>query len=253
MIDLTVLILTFNERENIGRALEMLRWAPRIIVLDSFSTDETCEIARAYSNVEVLKHAFETFADQCNFGLTQIASDWVLSLDADYLLTDNLISEIRELSDQPGVSGYRARFHYCIHGEPLRRTLLPPRTILYRRSEATYCNEGHGHRVGIDGKIAQLNGYILHDDRKPLSRWFESQSRYSTVEAQHLLKNESSELSVADRIRKLILPAPFLILAYTLFGQLLIFDGWRGWYYVIQRTIAELMLSLRLLEAKLGK
>ncbi len=247
MLDLTVLILTYNEKENIGRTLDALRWAPRILVLDSYSTDETVAICQTFSTVAIAQRAFTSFAEQCNWGLSQIQTKWVLSLDADYIITDGLSAEIRSLSPAKEPSGYSARFKYCIHGVAVRNTVLPPRTILYRRSAATYHDEGHGHRVKVEGEVTQLTGYILHDDRKPFSRWLRSQDQYMTVEAPHLLGTPNEELNLQDRLRKKIFFAPPVMFLYLLFVRGLILDGWPGWYYVAQRTIAELILSLRLL------
>src|SRR2546425_10833422 len=111
--DITALILTYNEAPNIARTLDRLRWVHRVVVVDSCSTDETAEIASGFSNVNVVQRPFDFFARQCNFGLEQIRSPWVLSLDADYVLTEELLSEIANLS-MDSVTGYAVRFRYCI-------------------------------------------------------------------------------------------------------------------------------------------
>src|SRR5436190_12248780 len=152
----TPLIITLNEAANIGRTIEKLLWARRIVVIDSGSTDETAEILRRYPQVEVVEHRFGDFASQCNFGLTQIASPWVLSLDADYELSGGLLEELKALVPVDRVVGYRVRFVYRIHGRPLRGTLYPPRTVLYRREGAVYGQEGHGHRVRLGGEVLPL-------------------------------------------------------------------------------------------------
>jgi hypothetical protein len=104
----------------------------------------------------------------------------------------------------------------------------------------------------VKGKLAKLKGKIWHDDRKPLSRWFQSQVRYSEVEATYLLGAKSEELSRLDRLRKnWLMVAPMAMPIYLLLVHGLIFDGSNGWYYAFQRTVAEMMLSLRLLETKL--
>ena len=72
LADITVMVLTFNEEPNIDRCLERLRWASRVLVVDSFSTDRTLEIVRGYPNTTIIQRAFDTFAGQCNFGLSQI-------------------------------------------------------------------------------------------------------------------------------------------------------------------------------------
>src|SRR4051812_31648238 len=97
MKDLAALILTYNEAPNIARTLDRLTWIGQVLVLDSFSDDSTCEIARSYANVTIIQRRFDSFAAQCNFGLEQISATWVLSLDADYVLTTGLVSEIELL------------------------------------------------------------------------------------------------------------------------------------------------------------
>src|SRR3954469_12772662 len=106
MIDLTVLILTYNEKENIERVLRALAWAERILILDSGSLDDTIARARAaHTNIEVLTRPFDTFAAQCNFGLAQISTPWVLSVDADYVVTPELSQEIKALTPLPETAG----------------------------------------------------------------------------------------------------------------------------------------------------
>jgi glycosyltransferase involved in cell wall biosynthesis len=247
-IDVTPLILTFNEKENIQRTLVALSWAKEILVVDSGSTDGTVEIAhRAHPNVRVVRRVFDSFANQCNFGLSQINTEWVLSIDADYVLTPELIAEIAALDPVPDVSGYEVVFRYCILGHPLRSTVYPPRMVLYRRRLAKYRDEGHGHRVAIDGKVEKLIGKIDHDDRKPFGRWLRDQQRYAQIESSHLRTTPLHELSRQDRLRRKIFFAPSAIAFYLLFVRGLILDGWPGWFYVGQRTIAELLLSVRLL------
>ncbi len=246
--EITPLILTFNEAPNIDRTLKRLAWATSIVVVDSYSTDTTLEILENYSQIRIFQKEFKSFASQCNYGLTQIKSEWVLSLDADYILSDELIDEIKSLAERPLVDSYLARFKYCVCGQPLRGTLLPPRKVLYRRSKAIYKDDGHAHRVLVSGTLGKLSGYIYHDDRKPLSRWLWAQDRYMHIEAKKLLETPYLELSFGDRIRRHKIFAPFLILIYCLIINRGILDGWAGLYYTLQRTLAEILLSIHLIE-----
>ncbi len=250
LTEITPLILTYNEEPNLARTLAQLTWASKILVLDSGSTDQTLALARSFPNVRVVQRSFDSFAQQCNFGLTQLDSEWVLSLDADYLLTSELIAELRALEPSPSVAGYAAAFHYCVNGRPLRSTLYPPRTVLYRRRLARYADDGHAHHVQVSGPVFALQGRILHDDRKPLSHWVWSQDRYAKLEAEKLSRTPSAELGLNDRIRKTILLGPPVVFLYTLFVRGVILDGWAGWHYALQRALAETLLSLRLIEAK---
>ena len=252
MISLTALILTYNEQENIRRNLEALVWVPKVIIVDSFSNDQTLEIARSFPNVQVVQRVFDTYANQRNAGLDRIDTEWVLTLDADYVLTAELQEEIKKLEPPSDLAVYWAEFDYCIFGRPLRASIYPPRVAIFRTKRARYVDEGHSEQLRVKGKLAKLKAKIWHDDRKSLSRWFQSQVRYAEIEATYLLGTESEELNRADRIRKKwLIVAPMGMPIYLLLVRGLIFDGWNGWYYAFQRTVAEMMLSLRLLEAKL--
>lgn len=247
---ITPLILTYNEAPNIGRVLKQLRWANDIVVVDSFSDDETLEIVSQFSQARVFQRRFDNFAGQCNFGLTKtgISTEWVLSLDSDYVLTPEIVRELQETKVESEISGLRARFVYCIHGRRLRSGIYPPVTVLFRKAKAIYREDGHAHRVLVDGITRDLNEPILHDDRKPLSRWLEAQSRYTRLEALKLRNTDPSELGWTDRIRRWRIVAPPAMLFYCLVIRLGILDGWAGFYYAFQRALAELMLSLYLFE-----
>jgi glycosyltransferase involved in cell wall biosynthesis len=250
---ITPLIITLNEAPNIRRALDKLAWARRIVVIDSGSTDDTLAILRDYPQVDAIAHPFADFASQCNFGLTHVTSPWVLSLDADYEPSDALVAELRALAPPDEVAGYRARFVYRIHGRALRASLYPPRTVLYRLDRACYRNEGHGHRVTIDGETRELAGVLYHDDRKPLARWVSSQQRYAREEADHLLGSPPATQTRADRLRRLGWPMPLGILFYTLIVKGCLLDGWPGWCYALQRLFAETLIALELLDRRLRR
>ncbi len=251
MLDqITPLILTYNEAPNIGRTLERLRWARDIVVVDSFSDDETVEIADSFSQVRVVQRKFDNHGAQWSFGLneTEISTEWVLALDADFVLSPELVDEMRSLEPSPGTRGYQADFTYCINGRPLRSGLLRPQTVLYRKSFAKYTRDGHTQRLLLEGSVETLRSRILHDDRKPLSRWFESQSRYMSLEAKKLLASERGSLGRADRIRRWRVIAPLAVVFYCLIARRGVLDGWPGFYYAFQRMLAELLLSLYLIE-----
>jgi len=248
----TPLILTYNEEANIGRTLEGLRWARRIVVIDSGSTDRTLAILAGVPQVEVVNRPFDDFAAQANFGLGLIRTPWCLSLDADHGITpafrDALARLIAEL--EPDVAAVRTPFRYLVHGRPLRSALLPPRINLMRPGAGTYENDGHAHRFLPRGPVVELAEPILHDDRKPLDRWLEAQRRYLPQEVHKLRTTPRHQLSRADRLRRRQVIAPFAVLLLCLVWHRGLLDGWRGWYYAFQRILVELMLSLMLWEAR---
>ena len=254
MLDrITPVVLTYNEAPNIARTLEKLSWARDIVIVDSCSTDQTRDIAASFRNARVVERRFTTHAEQWNFGLneTGITSDWVLALDADFVLTDDAVREMAALTPAPDVGGYRASFTYCINGTPLRSGVYPPVTVLYRRSGARYDQDGHTQRVRVNGAVVPLSARILHDDRKPLSHWIGAQVKYMRLEADKLVSAPAGSLRAVDRVRKMIVIAPPLMFAACLLGRGGIFDGMPGLFYALQRSAAELILSLSLIERRL--
>jgi hypothetical protein len=249
MIDqITPLILTYNEAPNIARTLASVSWASDIIVVDSFSNDDTVKIASSFPRVRVFQRAFDCHSKQWEFGLKQtgIATSWVLALDADYVVSNELTNEIETLRPGAKTVGYRASFVYCIKGRELRSGIYPPVTVLYRRDAASYIQDGHTQRVALQGSVENLSAPMLHDDRKSLKRWLASQSRYTELEAQKLRAANPAELNLADRLRRWRIVVPPAMLVYCLIVRGGIFDGWAGFYYAFQRATAELMLSHRL-------
>ncbi|MFN6337623.1 MAG: glycosyltransferase family 2 protein [bacterium] len=249
---LSALIITFNEEENIYRILKSIEWIERVLVVDSGSTDDTVKIIKSFRNATVIFRKFDTFAKQCNFGLDCLDSDWVLSLDSDYVVTKSLAQEIQSVilkyaaNPDSGASGYSISFKYCVNGKPLRSGLLPPRICLYKRILSSYIDEGHGHRIIVNGSICALYNKMLHDDRKPISVWLDNQKRYQAIEARMLKESSSTKLPVQDLIRKHTFLAPFASFFISLIIKGGILDGKEGILYAFQRLVAESILYLNM-------
>lgn len=248
---ITPIIICFNEQANLKRSLGALKWANEVLVIDSGSTDQSLQICQKYSNVRVVHNPFKSFAQQCNFALKQeIKTPWVLSMDADYVVTPELQIELSKLDPPASICAYQIQFQYLLDGQALRGSLYPARTCLYRVDKAFYQQDGHAHKVVIDGQIGHLMQRLQHDDRKPQDRWFASQKNYAKQEADKLTQSNWRQLNWPDRFRKLGL-GPALILPYTLIFKGLILDGKIGWQYTKQRLVAEQLLH-RALRKGLG-
>lgn len=264
---ITPVVLTWNEEQNIARCLERLAWADQVLVVDSFSEDRTVEIAEDFENVKTLQHRFSSFAEQWRWALDQdLPTDWVLALDADYVVTPELVDEMSRLLPGADVNGYRISFNWAVHGRLVRASLYPPLVVLFRRSKVNIASYGHAQKAIVENE-GRLENRIVHDDRKPLSRWFSSQMGYATAEADLLLSpkrgaaptstaifdSRQSSMSRNDRLRRIPFLTTVLVPAYLLLFRGLILDGRAGMHYVLQRTISEAMISLALIDAKLRK
>ena len=245
--EITPVLLTYNEEANIERTLQSLSWAQDIVVVDSLSRDATFSILKKFPRVRIFQRAFDSHEAQWNFALmrTAVKTPWVLALDADYLLSEELVRELRALEPEARIFGYRASFIYRVGGYPLRASVYPAVTILYKRENAVYVQDGHTQRVRIAGDVGDLKGRVYHDDRKSFRTWIEAQKRYMKLEVAKLT-GDPRPLNLPDRIRCLRIVAPPAVFVYCLFGKRLILDGVPGIVYSFQRTLAESILSFYL-------
>ena len=247
MLDrITPLILTRDEEANIGRTLAQLAWADEVVIVDSLSTDATVAIASQFANARVVPRPFDSHAEQWAFGVAQVTTDWVLTLDADYFVPEPFVRELASLQPPPDVAGYEARFLYAIGGRPLRSALYPPRAVLLRRGAFTLWQDGHTQRVRIKGRVEHLHVPLVHDDRKDLRRFLDRQRKYMRQEAAKLRATPWKALPAFGRLRKLRVVAPFAALFFTLFAKRAILDGRAGLRYTLERFLAEAMLSIEL-------
>jgi glycosyltransferase involved in cell wall biosynthesis len=256
MLDkITPVILTLNEAPNIARTLRMLQWAREVVVLDSGSTDNTAEIARSVPNVRFWSRPFENQAAQWNAAVSDphIQTEWVLALDADYVVPPALVAEAGSLFPADSISGYRAHFNYAVQGAVLRASLYPPHVVLFRRARGRYVQDGHTQRLILEGPAEDLRARIIHDDRKPFSRWLASQRRYARQEAERLRALPWTAAGVPDLVRKTVVLAPWIVPSYTLFGRGVVLDGWRGLRYAAERAIAEVFIARALINSYFGQ
>lgn len=250
MLDqITPLILTKDEEPNIARTLGQLAWAREVIVVDSFSSDATVEIARRFPNVRLLQRVFDDHAAQWTFGQQQVQTPWFLALDADYFMPEEFTQELAALV--PGKTrAYRAVFRYAVNGRTLRASLYPPRVVLATKTHASFWLDGHTQRISVDGDVGDLRAPLVHDDRKSFRSFMARQKRYMVQEAEKLRLRDPRSLNVAGRLRKLVVVAPFAVVVHTLFVKGLILDGRAGLRYAWERFVAELMLSRELLRRR---
>ncbi len=247
---ITPIVISFNEEDNIDRTLSRLIKFKEVILLDSISTDRTQSIASTYPNVRICERKFDNLMNQWNHGHTLTNHHWILSLDADYQISDALLREIEQL--ELNLDAYSAAFIYCIYGHPLRGTTLPPRIILYDKRKCWYGMDGHAQFLHVNGRTGMLKQPVLHDDHKPLKRWLDSQNLYADQEYEKLHAPGYHPVGV-DRWRMKTVLTPFLVLGYTLFVKRGILDGKRGMFYALQRMYAELLFLLKRIDDSLKR
>lgn len=164
-IPISVTIITLNEENNIAACLDTVSWADEIIVVDAFSTDQTCSIARRYTDKVCQRYMGDEFGEQRQYALSLASHEWVLYVDADERVTKELREGIQKavMSNQP-VSGYKIQRRSFMYGGWLRYGGLDNdwNIRLFRRTKASFTLVKVGEGVRVEGTVAVLQGKLLH-------------------------------------------------------------------------------------------
>jgi len=245
ILDISAVVITLDEERNIRRCLESLIWAGEIVVVDSGSTDATVEIAREYTD-RVLTHPFEDYVSQKNFALNQAAREWVLSVDADEVVTPELLARIREvwLRERERYDGFTVNRLSRFSGRWIRHCgWYPDRKLrLFRRSRGRWEGADLHEKVRLDGPVMDLNADLLHYTYENLSENIGKIQSYSTIfaRAQH---DRGRRASLWDLLARP--PAKFLK-SYLLKGGFL--DGRHGLILSITATFYVFLKYAKLWE-----
>jgi glycosyltransferase involved in cell wall biosynthesis len=186
----SILVLTKNEERNIGACLKHLSFSDDIVVLDSHSTDRTCEIAAEFPSVRVVKRVFDTEYRQRNYGLHEVPYKhrWLYICDADERVTDALRDELLAVCSDPAEKrvAFRVRYKNMFFGKWIKHSSGYPVWLvrLFRPEKVRYeVRQTNVHPI-IDGAVGELRGHFEHYSfESGLRRWFEKHNYYSDREA----------------------------------------------------------------------
>ena len=201
---ISVVILTLNEELNLPRCLEAISLCDDVLLVDSFSSDATLKIA-AEHGARVVQRAFDNFAGQRNFAVEhcELKYEWVFHLDADEVMTPELLAEILGCITETDKDAYRVSSKLMFDGKFLRHAGLFPwyQVRLGRREKLRFTQVGHGQREQLPSdKIGTLKNSLLHFPfEKGLDDWIEKHKRYSIAEArQNVYGYAGDDLPVLD-------------------------------------------------------
>ncbi len=194
-IPLTFLMLTFNEELNLGRNLPGLAAvADEVVIVDSFSTDRTLEIARAHG-ARIFQNKFEGHAKQWLWGMRQLdlKHDWVFMHDPDHIMTPELVEELRELfrddgrNVPTGVDGYYVNRRNVFQGKWIRHGGYYPKYMLkvVRRQAVTFDEAEFDYRAYVPGLTLKLRHDMYEENLKEcdISWWIEKHNGFATRQA----------------------------------------------------------------------
>ncbi|MGB2698388.1 MAG: glycosyltransferase family 2 protein [Candidatus Zixiibacteriota bacterium] len=224
MSKISAIVIVYNEEKNIRRCLESLTWADEIVVVDSYSQDRTKEIASSFTD-KIFDVKWEGFGKKKEFAREKASCDWILSIDADEVVSDKLKREIKaiiETNEAPG--GYYIPRLSNFLGKWIRHGGWYPDYVLrlFKKSQARFDLSLVHEKLILDGKAGFLKNELLHYTDPDIHHYLLKLDKYTTLGAERLFQ-ESKGTSIFDLILRP--PAIFLKMFILKFGFL---DGWHG-------------------------
>jgi len=237
---LSVVVVTLNEEERIRACLESVAWADEVIVVDAESHDKPAAIARELTD-HVFVRPWPGFAAQKNFGIDQAHGEWILSLDADEVVSPALREEIQaELAAAGRHQGYSVPRRNVFWDRWVRHGGLYPdwQLRLFRRGRGRFVARAVHESVVVDGSVGRLRGHLEHRSYRDVADFLERTDRYTTLAADDWLAGGRGTRPFADLV---VRPLGRFLGMYVWRGGFL--DGWRGFllavlygYYVFMRS-----------------
>jgi glycosyltransferase involved in cell wall biosynthesis len=253
---ISVGIFTLNEAVNLPFCLESLKKVScdDIVIIDSFSTDPTCELATR-AGARVFQNQFTGFGDQRMWAVSNITfrHPWLLILDADERVTPELWKEMLERLARctDTTSAFRLKRKFYWEGVWLKRANLYPTWVvrLIRLGKVKYVNRGHAETQEVDGEIESLKEDLIDENHKGFTNWLKRQKTYAEQEAQYEVSTSPnmSILSLFNRdplirraaskfyFRRLPLRG-FFYFGYVYFFRFGFLDGWNGFRFCFEKA-----------------
>jgi glycosyltransferase involved in cell wall biosynthesis len=242
---LSVVIITLNEEAKVKDCLESVAWADEIIVVDSFSKDNTVEIVKNYTD-KIYQRKFAGFGEQKNFALSKTSGDWILSIDADERVTSELQEEIKRTLANPRACGYYMPRKSYFSNRWIKHCGWWPDYVLrlFRRDCGCFSGRLVHEGVKVDGPTARLKNPLEHRPFFSVSDLIKKADTYSTLGAQVMVA-EGKRCSCCSALTH---SAFGFFKTYLL--KLGILDGWRGLAIAYSNAVGVFYRYMKCVEMK---
>ena len=192
-MSLSIVVLTKNEEKNIKRCLEACLFADEVLVIDDFSRDDTPRIVKSLGNnkIKLIRRELNSdFAAQRNFAFEKVTSEWVLFIDADECVSNELAAEIMHITNsQTSQNGFfikRVDIHWgkkITHGE-----LLNFKTLRLGRKDVGVWRGKVHEEWEVQGEVRVLKNILIHEPHTSIKEFVREINFYTTIRAEELLK-----------------------------------------------------------------
>lgn len=224
----SAVIITYNEENNIRRTLRQLHWCDEIIVVDSHSTDGTVAICREF-NATVYFREFDGYGLQKRFAVSMASNPWVLCIDADEVISDELVDEILRITPAEArkYSGFSFKMNLVFLGKEFRHGKESGRHFLrlFNKEQGGFTEDKVHEAIRVNGEVKKLNHILLHYSYHSFHQCLEKNNRYSTISAEMAFsKGKKKNLFV------ILLALPFNFFKYYILERNLL-NGLKGFYW----------------------
>jgi len=242
---ISILLPTFNNAATVRDTLESVKWADEILVVDSFSTDNTLEICQEYG-ARIIQHEYINSARQKNWAAPQCRHEWVLQIDTDEILEPGAREEIEAAmaSRTESVQAFRLPRKNHVLGRWMRHCGIYPdyQTRLFRHDSGRWIErEVHAH-ITVPGEVRKLKHHIMHSGMPNISKQIRNLDRYTRYEADELRKQ-----GVRFGWSRLIV-RPWAIFFHRYVWLKGFLDGWRGFIVCGYLAIYDFLSTAKLWE-----
>lgn len=227
MKKLSAVIITKNEESNLEECLKSLHWVDEVIVVDSYSTDLTIEIAKKYTPY-VYKRFWTGYTDQRNFGAMKASNDWILSIDADERITKELSVEIQEKLGENNFVAFKIPMQNYLFNRWMNHSGLGNQyhTRLYNKKYCEWDSLIHEDIVA-KGNIGKMDGKMLHLAYENVSELIYKIDKYTDLEVEKLINLQNPPSTIK------LLVYPYIIFMYKYFFQKGFKDGISGFAWAV--------------------
>ena len=240
----SAVIITYNEARNIRRTLSQLYWCDEIVIVDSFSTDNTLDICKEFG-CKIFFNAFEGYGVQKILAVSKAKNDWILCIDADEVLSSGLVREIRErLTSNTDYAGFMFPMNLVFLGREFRHGKESGRYFirLFNKRAGSY-NQARVHeRLELTGKSGRLQGKMLHYSYANLRQWGEKCERYSSLSA-----GEAVRKGKTKSIFAVLMALPYYFFRYY-FLERNFLNGVEGFYWSVLNAHYHFLKYLKIRE-----